>query len=60
MAESEISIIRAPDKRIFRRPNESTIYHGGMVDSRYVMALIPVIRIAWRPYQPASSKTSGA
>lgn len=48
-----MSMATAPESRIGRRPQPSTRYHGGMVDSKYEIPLIPVIRIASRPAQPA-------
>lgn len=44
----------APVKRIMRRPQRSTRYHGGIVLITYMMAFMPVIRIASRPIHPAS------
>ena len=60
MRESDMIIATAPERRITRRPHLSTRYHGGTVASKYVMPLIPVMRIASRPTHPADSKTSGA
>ena len=60
IAESEITIATAPERRIGRRPHLSTIYQGGMVDARYVKELMPVIRMAFLPAHPACSNTKGA
>lgn len=58
--DKDMHMAMAPESRISRRPHESTIYHGGMVDRKYVMPLMPVIRMASCPTQPADSKTYGA
>lgn len=60
MADSAAAIVTAPVSSIGRLPQRSTTYHGGIVESRYDMAFIPVIRMAFRPCQPACSKTRGA
>lgn len=58
--DNEIIIATAPESRIGLRPHRSTRYQGGIVEARYVKALIPVIKMASRPTQPADSKTRGA
>lgn len=46
ISDRETTMATAPDNKMGRRPHRSTMYHGGMVDKKYVMPLIPAISTA--------------